>query len=262
MPIRKRVSSLFNKSLGGDKRLKSSEAQLEDPVTPELRADFDTQDYQARLMGRMPGMTGQDEKFNRIIVPVSYIQGGQNAQDCILNMPRGDFGLKFGVRDFRTLSASEFNPDFVKSHVALCLPEDMQEIGPQFRTDYDMTAVKRPSGIDVELLSSDFTRLTTLELLGPDKTRECLSNGKDSGEFVMSIAKDCKDSYDCIAKTVQTGDSPVREARERIRVGFDAYVNKAAERPSMGRDTGDLDAAARDIESSDMGFDSSGPDYI
>lgn len=262
MPIKKRMSSLFRRTLDGEKSpdqmagdgFKSAGVTERNPVPWPARTD------QTAIMDRMRSVSESDAVYNRIVVPVQYIASGHEGGPVWLHVPRGRESLRMSMRDFRALPADVFGEQFANTHVVLCLPEGMTEIPAGRLSGYDPYSIEKKRPVSVEGMANDFAEMATKELLGPDCTR-------GMGEFSLRMAPECKDNYACVAETVRTGSSPVVDGHARIMAALERHDREHARnddfRPGAvghGRDTSDLDAAAADIsETHASGID--GPGY-
>ena len=151
MPIKKRMSSLFRRTLDGEKSpaqmagdgFKSAGVTERNPVpgpagtvscsSTRASAPGPARTDQTAITDRMRSVSESDVAYNRIVVPVQYIAGGHEGDPVWLHVPRGRESLRMSMRDFRALPADVFGEQFANTHAVLCLPEGMTEIpaGPQ-----------------------------------------------------------------------------------------------------------------------------------
>lgn len=265
MPIRKRDARAPKRSLGEISEkpdaVKNREKVLDDLMT-QRRQDF---------LGRFPEMSVGDSGLNRIVIPVEYLQGSPTGSECSLSMPGAGFQMRMPVENFKQLPADIFGDKFAKSHVALCLQPDVKEIPPVYRSDFDWTTVGKVKPVDVSLMANKFTEACTKEVLGEEAVRNMCGPG---GEFNLRPVASCSDSYDCMAKTIQTGISPVQEWHEKVQATYhkmpesavipaepESGFKSAMASESRTRAMQDIDAAVADITGPEDGS-MSGPDYI
>ena len=184
------------------------------------KADLDAMFNQRKkdFLYGLPEISGAEHNMNRIIVPVSYVNGSPTSEKCSLSLPGSNLTLELSADQFRHIPEEQFGKSFAEGHLALCLPADVKEIPAVYRSDYDQTKAGKIKGLDVDYLSDKFSEVCTAELIGKSATRDLYIGGA----FNTQPVKSCKDSYTLLARTIETGVSPVKEVQDKIR---DAYKN-------------------------------------
>lgn len=159
----------------------------------------------AAFLAQIPDMKAPDAGVNRIIVPVSYLNGSPSSGNCSLSVPGMYLTMETTANDFRKLPVDEFGESFAKDHVALCIAPGVDKLSPTYRSDYDASAAPgEQEGISVKYMQDAFTEICMSEIAGRDI----------SGRLSVNNVKSCKDSYDVMSLAVREGPERVYSAME------------------------------------------------